>query len=78
MAISSFIIVLDTVLPVDEAIGLEKGQMVRKEPELLDIFARAGLEIYKSSELKTLHDDYFPVKVWALFKDQTTPTITID
>ena len=63
----SFIYLLDNVLEDDEEPEIIKGQMVRSEELLEDIFKEAGLLIHKRSEREPMPGRYRDVRVWALY-----------
>ena len=63
----SYIIVFDNVRNDEEKIFEEKGQVVRTIKEMEQIFADAGLVIFKASEREKMPGNYRDVKVWALY-----------
>lgn len=66
-SLKSFILVQDQVCPSDKYCEEEKGQIVRSRLELEKIFKKAGLTPHKTGEGVTVHSDFFPVMVWALY-----------
>ena len=63
----SFIFLLDNVLEVGEDPVFVKGQQVRSEYQLEEIFKDAGLLVFKRSERQTMPKDYRDIRVWALY-----------
>ena len=63
----SFIILLDNVKNDDEELYEAKGQYIRSAKELEEVFAQAGLIIYKASERAAMPKNFRDVKVWALY-----------
>ena len=72
----SFIVILDTVAPTGDTLEPIKGQVVRNEDDLRRIFDNAGLSMHKCSAMTELHEDYHPVKVWALHEHDEQSTIS--
>ena len=63
----SFIYLLDNVLEDGEKPEIIKGQLVRSEELLEDIFKEAGLLIHKRSKRELMPGRYRDVRVWALY-----------
>ena len=63
----SHIILLDNVLGPGEEPAFVKGQWVRSEQELEDIFAEAGLIVHARSGRKEMPENYRDIFVWALY-----------
>ena len=63
---SSYLIVLDNVAPPGATIGPVKGQLIRNEHDLVEIFQRAGLTVYRKTPQVELHRNYYPVMAWTL------------
>ena len=61
------IILLDNILQPGEEMYLAKGQLVRAERELEDIFQEAGLIVHARSGRQTMLDGFKDVAVWALY-----------
>ena len=63
----AFIFVLDNVatplLPPKKV----KGQQIRKQSDIEAIFREAGLHIFDRQKKVELHEDYYPVMMWALY-----------
>ena len=68
---------LDTVADPGETNWPVKGQLIRKERELLQIFDQAGLQVHSSSALTSLHEDYRPVRIWALHEKQAPAAVPV-
>ena len=63
----SFIILLDNVLAPDEEPEIVKGQWVRSENQLEEIFAEAGLIVHSRSDREPMPANFHDVRVWALW-----------
>ena len=63
----SFIILLDNVLAPDEEPEIIKGQWVRSENQLEEIFAEAGLIVHSRSDREPMPANFHDVRVWALW-----------
>ena len=63
----SFIFLLDNVLASDEEPEIVKGQWVRSENKLEEIFAEAGLMVHKRSNRETMPAGFRDFYVWALW-----------
>ena len=62
----AFIIVLDQVAPPALTIDAGKKMVIRNQLDIEELFADAGLTIYKSTRMRKLYEGYEPVKIWAL------------
>ena len=63
----AFIFVLDNVLPEGHESEPVKGQRLRTRSALKAIFKKAGLDTHKESEEVSVHDEYHPIVMWALY-----------
>ena len=63
----SFIFLLDNVLGTGEEVALVKGQWIRAENELEDIFKEAGLIVHARTGRESMPDGFKDVVVWALY-----------
>ena len=63
----SFIYVLDNVLCPGEVSLMHKGQQVRAEAELEEIFREAGLMVFSRSKRQPMPAKFRDVVVWALY-----------
>ena len=63
----TFIILMDNVLGEDEEPVVVKGQWVRAERELEEIYRDAGLMAYAQSGRQTMQTGFRDIVVWALY-----------
>ena len=63
----SFVFVLDNVRPADQTLFRLKGQWVRSQQELEEIWVEAGLLTYKKEGPLQMPADQLDVVVWALY-----------
>ena len=63
----AFIFLLDNVLGPGEEVDLVKGQWVRAERELEEIFDEAGVIVHSSSGRQSMPEQFRDVVVWALY-----------
>ena len=62
-----FIFILENVLPTGDETSVSKGQWLRAQKELEEIFGYAGLKIFNKPERHSMPANYEDIVVWALY-----------